>query len=308
MDLRRLEVFYKLMETRSFSKTAQELNLTQPTVSGHIKTLEEQIGLTLFDRHKRLVRPTGAAQVLLEYARSILELHREAVFALEKHRGRISGDLVLGGSTIPGAYILPSVIGRFHRIYEETRMKLIIDDTIGIIERVASGDIELGIVGAVHERDYLDYEALVEDRMVLAVPTNHPLTRPGRPVEVKDLSETPFIIREDGSGTKTSMLKALAHWDLMEKELNVVAEMGSTEAVRQAIKAGLGVSILSRVAVEDVERSGLVKIIPVEGLDLSRQFYLVTSRRKSRSPVGAAFLEFLHLDGRPPAKLNGDHA
>ena len=298
MDIRRLEVFCKLMETGSFSRTAQELGLTQPTVSGHIKSLERDIGLQLFDRRRRQIVPTGAAEVLLGFALKILELRKEAGFALEKFRGRISGRLRMGGSTIPGAYILPALIGRFRRIHEDTQMSLVLGDTVEIAAQVAAGHLELGVVGAFSELEGLSYEPLLEDQMVLAAPTVRFPGESSRKLKVSDLVDRPFIIREEGSGTRTVMLRALAEHDLSLKDLNVVAEMGSTEAVRHSIKAGLGVSILSRVAVaEDVE-AGHIEIIPVDGLDLKRSFFLVTDSLRSKSPLGEAFIEFLRNECR----------
>ena len=303
MDLRRLEVFCKLMQTRSFSKTGQELELTQPTVSGHIKTLEQQIGLQLFDRHRRLVRPTSAAMVLYDYAQRILDLTSEAGFALERFRGRISGDLKLGGSTIPGTYILPGIIGRFHNVYPDTRIRLALGDTNQICDQVAKGDLELGVVGAAGSRPELTYDSIVEDEMVLIMPPGHPWAEIGRTVKIKELAMAPFVIREEGSGTRTAGLKALAQKNLPLEELNIVAEMGSTEAVRQAVKADLGVSIISWVAAADDVKSGLLAMAKVRGLDLKRQFYLATNPKRTRSPVCGAFLEYLKSEGRPKAAL-----
>ena len=211
MDLRRLEVFCTLMEKRSFSKTAGVLSLTQPTVSGHIKSLEQEIGLTLFDRHKRQVQPTSAAFVLLEYAQRILALRGEAGFALERFKGRIGGHLNLGGSTIPGAYILPAIIGKFHQLYPETHFHLILDDTVGIVNRVASGDIEAGVVGADLKREILVFEPLMDDEMILAAPPDYPFAKSRAAVSLRDLVTAPFIIREKGSGTRSTMLEAMAH-------------------------------------------------------------------------------------------------
>jgi DNA-binding transcriptional LysR family regulator len=306
MDLHRLEVFCKLVDTGSFSKTARELDLTQPTVSGHIKTLEQTVGLQLFDRHKRQVRPTSAALVLYEYAKRMLDIRKEAGYALERFRGRISGRLTLGGSTIPGTYILPPAIGRFHRIYEETYLVLTLGDTAAITESVAKGDIEMGVVGAESENENLEFEPLIEDEMVLAVParpTWKGWKEPSRALSPARLRSIPFILREQGSGTRKVMLKALAERDVKLEDLNVAAEMGSTESVRQAVKAGLGATILSRVAVaEDVE-AGRVDVYNVQGLDLTRRFFLVTDRRRTRSPVCGAFIEFLRAEckagGRP---------
>jgi DNA-binding transcriptional LysR family regulator len=306
MDLRRLQVFVKLMQTRSFSKAGQELNLTQPTISGHIKSLEQVIGLQLFDRHRRKVNPTAAAAVLLDYAERILELHREAGYALEKFRGRISGRLTVGGSTIPGSYILPAVMGRFHRLYEETYLNLVLDDTIGIVERVSEGDVEMGVVGARYEREDLSFDPLIEDQMVLAVAHDNPLGKKSGTIDMADLIREPFIIREDGSGTRTAMLSALAKLGVSVKDMNVVAEMSSTEAVRQTIKAGMGVSILSRIAVEEDMQAGSIRTIPIHGLELRRMFFLVLHQRRTRSPALGAFIEFLRAECRTwEGKSNG---
>ncbi|MEW6261634.1 MAG: selenium metabolism-associated LysR family transcriptional regulator [Thermodesulfobacteriota bacterium] len=298
MDLKRLSVFGKVMETRSFSRTARELSLTQPTVSGHIKSLEEEIGLTLFDRHRRLVKPTAAAVVLYDYAQKLLDLSREAGYALERFRGRVAGGMRLGGSNIPGAYFLPAVISRFHRLYPETCLSLVISDTAGIVDLTARGEIELGLVGAVHERADLTYEALLEDEMVLAAPPDHPLAQARGQADLKALAGSDIILREEGSGTRKAMLAALTKAGLEIKDLRIVAELGGTEAVRQAVKAGLGASILSYVAVADEVKAGSIKAVKVRGLDLSRRFYIVTNEKRTRSPVAAAFLEFVRTEGK----------
>ena len=226
MDIRRLEVFCKLMETRSFSKTGQELNLTQPTISGHIKTLEQQIGLRLFDRHRRQVQPTSAAEVLFSYAVKILELKEEAGFALERFQGRIGGPLRLGGSTIPGAYVLPGVMGRFRKIYADTYLTLILGDTQEITEQVREGDLELGVVGAKSESENLHFEPIMEDQMILVAPADHHWNDMDEPVRAEDLTKEPFIMREKGSGTRRTMLAALETQGVTLSDLDVAAENG----------------------------------------------------------------------------------
>jgi DNA-binding transcriptional LysR family regulator len=298
MDMRRLEVFCKLMETRSFSRTAEEISLRQPTVSGHIKSLEDLIGVRLFDRHGREVIPTSAADLLYTYARQILRLRTEARYALERYQGRVGGELKLGGSTIPGGYILPTIMGRFHTKYTDAYVSLVIDDTQGIVDRVLAGKIEVGVVGARIAQDYLQYEPLMKDEMILVTPMNHPWAETGILVKIENLRRAAFIMREQGSGTRSTMLEALSEQGLTINDLEVVAEMGSTEAVRQAVKAGLGVSILSRRAVEDELRFNLIKHIKVPGLNLTRTFFLVTHRSRTRSPLGQAFIEFLEEESK----------
>ena len=298
MDMRRLEVFCKLMETRSFSRAAEEVSLRQPTVSGHIKSLEDLIGVRLFDRRGREVIPTSAADLLYTYARQILRLRTEAMYALERYQGRIGGELKLGGSTIPGGYILPTILGRFHTKYADAYVNLVIDDTQGIVDRVLSGKIEVGVVGALIAQDYLEYKPLMKDEMILVTPMNHPWAETGILERIENLSRAAFIIREQGSGTRSTMLESLSEHGVTINDLEVVAELGSTEAVRQAVKAGLGVSILSRRAVEDELSFNLIKHIKTPGLNLTRTFFLVTHRSRTRSPLGQAFIEFLEEESR----------
>ena len=231
--------------------------------------------------------------MLFDYAARMLELHQEAGFALERFRGRIGGGLNLGGSTIPGAYILPRLIGRFHHLYPETQFKMRLGDTLTIVEAVSKGDLELGVVGARLQRADLEYESLIVDRLVVAAPAGHALARSNRAVGLKKLLTEPFVIREEGSGTRASMLEELARHRIKAEDLNIVAEFGSTEAVRQGIKAGLGISILSHVAVFEDVRADAVSIIKVKDLNLSRQFHLVLPKHRTRSPVGEAFVEFM---------------
>ena len=303
MDLRRLEIFCKLIETRSFSLTAEELNLTQPTVSGHIKILEQEIGLRLFDRHRRQVQPTAAAMVLQDYALRMLELRNEAGYALDKYRGRIAGNLRLGGSTIPGTYILPQAFGRFHREYPETRLSLLLGDTRDILKQVSEGEVEIGMVGADLGLEGLRFEPYGDDEMVLAVPANQQWIEAGSACTVHDLVRAPFIIREEGSGTRVAMLKALEAHGLTAADLNISAEVGSTEAVRQTVSAGLGVSIISRVAVIDMIKLGSIDTIDIEGLDLRRKFYVAYQQRRTRSPLCNAFLEFMKTFATEPQSL-----
>jgi len=271
MDLRKLEVFCKLMETRSFSRTAEEISLRQPTVSGHIKTLEEEIGIRLFDRDGREVLPTSAAEVLYGYALRILDLRTEAGYALEQFMGRVGGQLKIGGSTIPGGYILPILMGKFHQRYQEAFLSLVLDDTKGIVERVLSGEIEIGVVGAEIGHENLEYRLLLQDELVLTVPPDHPWAATGVLLDVRDLTKTPFILREPGSGTRTTMLNALKRLNIGVQDLNVIAEMGSTEAVRH----------------------NLIKAVEVPGLNLKRQFYIVINNKRTRSPLCQVFLGYL---------------
>jgi DNA-binding transcriptional LysR family regulator len=223
----------------------------------------------------------------------MLEMRREAVRALQVFHGRVTGALQIGGSTIPGTYILPGIMARFRRRYPETRLALAGGDSRAVAKLLVEGRIELGVVGAVEDRSDLEFTPLFRDRMVLAVPPDHEWARRRNGIGAKDLAGAPFILREPGSGTRRSMLRALDARGAALRDLDAVAEMSGTEAVRQAVKAGLGVSILSRVAVAEDESAGLLKIVPVRGLDLDRRFYLAANPHRTLSPVGEAFKKHL---------------
>jgi len=292
MDLHRLEVFCKVYETKSFSRGGKACLLSQPTVSEHIRYLEAFLDVQLFDRLGRQVVPTRAGEILYDYARRMLNLRREAIRTLELYRGKMSGELELGGSTIPGQYILPSLIGRFKRSFADIRIKLVIADTMNITNMVLEGSLELGIVGARIKNSKLEYERLFDDQLVLATSPNHRWAERSS-ITLDELADAPFIMREQGSGTRMMMLGILEQAGFDPQKLKVVAEMGSTDAIRQAIKAEVGVSILSRRAIADELHFHQVLEIPIKDLSFSRHFYLVTHKNRSRSPLGEAFVDFL---------------
>jgi DNA-binding transcriptional LysR family regulator len=292
MDLRRLEVFCKVYELKSFSRAGKACLLSQPTVSEHIRHLETHLDVRLFDRLGREVVPTRAGEILYNYARRMLNLKREARQTLERYLGKMSGDLELGGSTIPGQYILPTLIGRFRENFPDIFIKLVIADTMKITNMVLDGGLELGVVGAKIKNNKLQYEQLFDDELVLAVSPEHHWAQRSA-IRLEELPQAPFIMREQGSGTRMTMLEILEQAGLDYQEFKVVAEMGSTDAIRQAIKAKVGVSILSRRAIADELQFEKLRHIPVKGLSLARHFYLVTHNKRSRSPIGEAFVEFL---------------
>lgn len=292
MDLKTLEVFCRIVEYRSFTRAAEAVSLTQPTVSGHIKDLETELGLPLLDRAGRTVTPTRAGEILYGYARRILGLRTEAQQAIGEHKGGLTGDLVLGASSIPGAYVLPPLIAAFKRNHPEARVALHVKGSRDVVRGVGDGTYEVGMVGARFEEGRVRYDRYGQDELVLAVRASHPWA--GRTtVRLRDVLGQPMIMREKGSGTRKAMEKALAEHALDSARLRVVLEVTGNEAVRQAMKAGAGVAVISRRAVQDDIRCGLVAGLRFQGLRLMRDFFLVTHRTRSRSPLGNAFAAFL---------------
>jgi DNA-binding transcriptional LysR family regulator len=292
MDLWQLQIFCKVIELKSFSKAGQAVHLSQPTVSNHIKDLEAHFSIQLLDRMSRQVFPTKAGELLYDYAHRLMALQDKTEAAMAEFTGKIRGRITVGGSTIPGGYLLPKAIGLFSNAYPDVRISMIVGDTSEILEKTTSGHIEVGMVGALTKKKMLTQSALVEDEMVLVVPAGHKWARRKR-IKLQELIKEPFIIREPGSGTLKSLELALQKRKSTIEDFNIIAEMGSTEAVRQAIKSKVGISILSAIAVSEECRYGLLKTLTIDDLDLKRHFYLTTHRQRSASPLGRAFIDFI---------------
>ena len=292
MDLRRLEIFAKVAELGSFSRAAEALYLTQPTVSEHIRALEDELGVRLLDRLGRGATPTRAGQLFLGYVTRMLGLAREARQAVDQFQGRMSGELIVGGSTIPGEYLLPAWIGAFKGKYPDISITLLIGDSRQVTDWVEEGRVELGIVGALPASRAVESRELMSDELVVVVPMAHAWW--GREsVALADLRDEPLIVRERGSGSRDATERALAAVGLDLGAFRVVGEMGSTQAIKQGVRAGLGVTLISKRAVQDECRGRLLHCVKVRDLRVARAFHLVTHRDRSRSPLAIAFLEFL---------------
>lgn len=292
MDLWQLQIFCKVIDTKSFSKAGEAVHLSQPTVSSHIKDLETHFGTQLIDRLTRQAVATKAGELLYGYAQRLIALRDESEAAMAEFLGKIKGRLTIGGSTIPGGYLLPRLVGIFSRSYPEVRIALVVSDTADILSRIMSGGIELGIVGARSEDDRFHQAPLVEDDLRVIVPTDHKWARRKR-LRLADLVTEPFIVRESGSGTQRSIQKKLEEQGYSIDDLHIAAEMGSTEAVRQGIKSKIGISILSNIAVIDDIQAGTLKALTIDGLDLKRSFYLTRHKQRSPSPLCRTFIDFL---------------
>jgi DNA-binding transcriptional LysR family regulator len=295
MDLRQLEIFVKVAELGSFSRAAQALGLTQPTVSEHIRTLESELGLRLLDRLGRGAAVTRAGELLVSYAGRMLALQREARQALDRFQGRMCGDLQVGASTIPGEYVLPPLIGRFKEKFPDIAITLLIADSQTVVSWVAEGRAELGVVGARLPHRAVEFRELMPDEEVVVVPAGHPWHGQTE-VSLPELRSEPLLIRERGSGTRAALETALEGAGLGLAAFRIVGEMGSTQAIKQAVKAGVGISVLSRRAVEEECRHGLLWCLRVKELTVTRAFHLVTHRERSRSPLAEAFRLFLDAE------------
>ncbi|MGD9412445.1 MAG: selenium metabolism-associated LysR family transcriptional regulator [Desulfobacterales bacterium] len=292
MDLWQLNIFCKVIELKSFSRAGKAVHLSQPTISSHIKDLEDHFSCRLIDRLSKEAIPTKAGELLYGYAKRMLALRDETETVLAEYNGKIQGRLVIGGSTIPGTYLMPQLIADFKRTYPDVIISLVIGDTDHIIDGILKASLELGIVGAKAETRKIVQEKLIEDEMCLIVPAGHRWAGEKR-VSLKRLVSEPFILREHGSGTLKSLGQNLSRCGYSIEDLNVVAELGSTQAICQGIKTGAGVSVISKLAVAEDIQAGRLNALEIKGLDLKRNFYLTRHRHRSPSPLCRAFVNFL---------------
>jgi len=293
ISLRQLDIFCRVAQKKSFSKAAASVYLTQPTVSEHVGTLEKLLGVKLFDRVGRRVELTKAGEIYYKYARKMIDLRAEAQEVLDSFLGLLRGRLTIGASTIPGVYIVPGIVGSFSRKFPAIRTTIQVADSGEIIDAVAEGNLEIGFVGRKPKGRTLAARALVSDSLLVALPPDHKwANRDAVPVE--ELKAEPFLLREPGSGTRSALEDALAkHKVSLEKEFNIVAELGSTEAIKQGIRGGLGVSVISDIAVAADCPGCRLKTLRIEGLAIERRCYCIHLRHHELTPAGKAFLTHL---------------
>jgi len=292
-DLRQLEIFLKVVELGSFSKAGEAVHLAQASVSERIATLENMVGAKLLDRMGRTVAPTKAGELLYHHARRLLEIKKTACLEMQDFLGVKQGEVHIGASTIPGEYILPEVIGRYAKEYPLISVVLTVADSEEIETRVLQGDFEFGIIGRRSPAKKLLSHELWEDDLVLVVPSKHRWAS-RKEVTAQELTDEPFLSREVGSGTLSSLEEYLQHAGVKGiSALRVIAHLGTSTAVKEGVKSGAGVSILSSRAVDTELKAGVLRSLKIKGLPMSRHFYLIRDRRRTISPLCRTLINFL---------------
>ncbi len=290
MDIQHLKIFVSVYKNRGFSKASVELNLSQPTISEHIKNLEFELACKLFDRVSRTIIPTREAEIIYPGAMQIIEDLKKLKGELSLAGRDIKGQLILGASTIPSTYILPVIASEFKKLNPEVSFEIIIEDSRRITDMVLNHDLILGAVGAKMESGKINYLPFIEDEMILAAAD---IVIKKDIIGVKDLLNIPFVMREEGSGTLKTMKRFFNEKGIDIRELNVVAVLGSTDSVKQALKSGLGASILSKIAVQDELNCGTLREIKIRGLKMKRDFYLITHKKRTLPNPYNAFYKYL---------------
>lgn len=290
METRHLQIFTAVYRTRSFTKAAEELFTSQPTVSEHVKNLEERLGCSLFDRLGRSISPTPEADLLYPRAIEILEEMRKLETTLASAAKSVAGELIIGASTIPGEYLLPSRAASFKNDFPEVSFEISIKDSARIIEDITLHKLYLGVVGAEADAAKLDFTPFAGDELVLAASAEAKIPSTIGP---EDLRKFDFLVREQGSGTGKKVEQFLNRIGIEQKMLKIRAALGSSTAIKEAVKSGLGVAFISKMALRDDLHHSTVKIIEVEGLTMARPFYVVTPRKRTLPHHYLVFKNFL---------------
>jgi len=293
MELKYIEIFCAVVELKSFSKAAQALRLTQPTISVHIKALEDEFSTKLLDRLGRTILPTQDGEILYRYAKEIVTLKENARRAMERVTGTVSGKLAIGASTIPGEYMIPQLLARFKKAYPDVFPTLRIADSNDIYESVLRGEVDLGIIGKPVKDKNIVMQKYLGDEIILIAPASYK----GSALQRDEVKTIPLLVRESGSGSRSSLEAHLRRAGLMLDSLNVIAEIGSTQSLIQAVKHGMGLAFTSRLSVKDEIERGTLKVVQLKGIVIHRNFYVITHRLRFNSLICRSFIDFLTEPG-----------
>src|SRR6516225_252823 len=281
-QLPHLETFLHAAELGSFTAAARALKLTQAAVSQRVQALEHDLGVTLFYRQGGKAALTEAGQVLYPEAQRILALHREARQKITGKKLPLAGELTLAASSIPGEYLLPGLLSAFKKKHPHIQVRATVTDSRAVVDQVEHGQANLGLVGKRSDRPHLESRCFGTDTLALIVPAKHPWGQRKR-VDLDELAGQPLILREAGSGSRWCLEQALAQAGKSLHDLDVGLELGSNEGIKEAVDQGMGVAVLSTLAVKKELHSGRLQALQVKGLALQRDLYVIWDKRRALS-------------------------
>ena len=287
---RRLQVFHTVARLLSFTKAAEALHMTQPAVTFQVRQLEEYFNTRLFDRTHNRITLTEVGEKVYEYAEKIFEQYSQMENAVKEMTGDINGVLMIGASTTIAEYMLPTLLGDFKIKYPDVRIRLKVSNTDEIVSMVENNIIDLGVVEAPVNNKSLAVELCRLDELVAIVAPDHPLAKKSE-ISPKDLAKYPYISREEGSGTRDVIIEYLATESLSIYDMNIVMELGSSEAIKGAVTSGMGVAILSRAAIQKELQLNTLKQLQLNP-PLKRPFSFVHQKQKFRLRAMEELLSF----------------
>jgi DNA-binding transcriptional LysR family regulator len=293
IDLAKLQTFLHVAQSMSFSEAATQLHLTQPTISHHIKMLERDLGVELFDRSSGGLRLTEAGSLLFPRARRLVREVFEIQQMMQSLQNKIVGQLRIACSTTTGKYVLPQFAARFHDQHPGVNISILRCTSPLVVPQLLKEEADLGVVSYDACGDGMECQEFFNDHIILIVSANHPwASRPS--IDPSDLLEIPMIVREPTSGTYRAMLAELGKRSITLDDMNICLEVGNSEAIVKAVEADFGVAFVSRLAADWALERGSVVEVPVTDFDLHRKVYLIRSEVREPHRAVEAFWGFVH--------------
>lgn len=294
MDIRQIETFVEVVRLESFSKAAEKLFITQPTVSNHITALEKEVGSDLIDRSGRLFRITPTGQILYEHAEKIIDQINNAKYEIDAYDQGLQGKISILSSSIPREYILPDLIKSFLEEHPKISFSLQGSDSKEAIKRILTYENDFAIVGKMNDNPKLDFVKLVKDTSVLIVPNDKfENLENGDTVKFEDILDESFILREYGSASLETIINAIYQSSKDARKLRIVGTCDDNEAIKSLVSKGVGLSFMNKIAIERDIKEKRFKYLNIKGVDFSRDFYFLYHREKPLSPLGKRFKEFV---------------
>ena len=300
LTLRQLKVFESVARHLNYTRAAEELHLTQPAVSMQVKQLEESLGAALFEQLGKRIHLTETGKEVLTYARNITQQLDELEAVLNHQRGLSGGRLRVSVATTAN-YFVPILLGSFSRRHPDITVSLDVTNRETLLRQLSENLVDLVIMGRPPAEADVEAEVFMENPLVIVAPPDHPLAREKK-IPLRRLQEEVFLVREPGSGTRIAMERFFAERGM---HLKTGMEVGSNEAIKQSVQAGLGLGLLSRATVDQELALGQLVVLDVAEFPIMRHWYMVHRRGKRLSPVARAFRDFVLSEAR---HLIGHHA
>ncbi|WP_062056253.1 LysR family transcriptional regulator [Aquimarina longa] len=287
----KLHVFYTVANRLSFSKAGEELHITQPAVTRHIKQIEEHFNQKLFERQGNSISLTKAGKVLLAHSKEIFEHYKVLQYEMNELINKTEGILRIAASTTVAQYILPEVLAKFHKKHPKVKVTLMNANTESVEQSILDVDVELGFIEGKSKNREISYHPFLKDEIVLVVAKGHPLFNTNS-IHLDFLSKMPFVLREEGSGTLETIIEALRKKNIFKTDLNIQMRLGSSESIKSYINDNNSVAFLSINTILKELKSGELGIIDINNFSIERTFYYIF-RQGHHSSLSALFLKFL---------------
>jgi LysR family transcriptional regulator, transcriptional activator of the cysJI operon len=286
----RLKVFHTVASRSSFTKASEELNISQPAVTKHIKEIENHLNTKLFDRKGTSIQLTQSGKILFDYAEKIRNIYRDLEFEINQINQQHKGKLILGASTTVAQYILPEILAKFNSYYKDIKIELITHNTEIISELLKEGKIDLGIIEGESQSSYFEYKTFKPDEIVLVTKANHPLVN--KTLTLKDLYHLDLIFREQGSGSLEFIQNRLKEKGISIDELNIVMQLGSSESIKNYLLHSESMAFLSISTVLNELKNNQLSIIDIKNFSIERDFHFILPKGE-QSELIKLFMKFI---------------